>query len=102
MIYKSEGHDQGRAPSLLCFQPAQKIPFRHSVLEGFLAVDEDNRNFIAELPVQNGVGIYIHFPPSEAGAAFELGKRLFNDCAQVAAFSRIDDDLVQSAHIARV
>ena len=50
-------------------QLPQKILFVHSVLEGFAAIDEDNRDFIVKLAAEFGVRVNVYLLPRESAAA---------------------------------
>jgi len=50
---------------------AQEFLFVHAVLEGFFAVDEDDRNFVVEAAADFFVGVDVNFLSGEARA---LGK----------------------------
>jgi len=64
-------------------QPPQKIPLRHAVLEGLMAVDENNRDLVGELAAQRIVGIHVDLAPGKAAPTLEFGQRFLDDLAQV-------------------
>ena len=74
-------------------QFAEKLALVHAVLEGLPAVDKDHRNFIGELAPQRVVAIHVHFFPMETAPALKLYQSLFDDFAQMTAFSRVDHNL---------
>ena len=79
-------------------QFAEEFAFVHVVLESFVAVDEDDRDFVVELAAQLFVGVDVYFTPTETAAAVEFGQSFFDDFAEVAAFARVDDDLAWVGH----
>src|SRR5579862_2968437 len=66
----------------------------HAVLESFLAVNEDDGNFVGELAAQVVVGIDIDVAPGESAAALQLDERFFHKFAQVTSSPRVHDHLV--------
>src|SRR5205807_2999515 len=76
----------------------EEVLLVHAVLEGFAAVDEDNRDFIGELAAQVFVGIDVYFAPGKAAAALELDQTFLDDFAKMAAFSGINHDLAVLRH----
>ena len=70
----------------------QEFLLVEAVFEGFAAVDEDDGDFVGELAAQAFVGVNVHFAPAEATPALEFGELFLHDFAEMAAFSRIDDD----------
>lgn len=71
---------------------AEEFLFVHAVLEGFVAVNEDDGNLIAILAAELGVGIDVDFTPLEAAALMEFDEALLDDFAEMAALTGIDDD----------
>src|SRR5947209_20611796 len=76
----------------------EEVLLVHAVLEGFAAVDEDNRDFIGELAAQVFAGIDVYFAPGKAAAALELDQTFLDDFAKMAAFSGINHDLAVLRH----
>src|SRR5215472_8185410 len=76
-------------------QLPQELLLIQSVLEGFAAVDEDNRDFVGELPAQLVIGLHVHFTPAESAPAFQLGELLFYDFAKMAPLARVHDDVAK-------
>jgi hypothetical protein len=85
-------------PLALTGQLAEKFLLIHAVLEGFASVDEDDRDFVVELPPEFTVAIHIYFVPDEAPAARKFAKTLFHHFAQMAALSRVNHDLSLLQH----
>jgi hypothetical protein len=79
--------DNFRDREILTSQPPQEFAFIHSVLEGLTPVDEDDWNFVIELPAQLRVAIYIHFLPGKSAAPRELSEAFFYYFAKVATFA---------------
>ncbi len=65
--------------SPLVRQLPQKFLLVHVVLEGFAAIDEDDRDFVVELAAKFGVGINVNLLPRESSAPRKLGQTLFDD-----------------------
>jgi hypothetical protein len=80
----------------LADQSPEKFPLIHAVLEGFVAIDEHDRNLIVELPAQFTVAIDIDFMPGKSTAARKLRETLFDHFAKVASLARVN------YHLARV
>jgi hypothetical protein len=72
----------------------------HAVFEGFVAVDEDDGDFVGELAAELVVGVDVDFLPIEASPALEFGQGLFDDLTKVAAFARVQHDLARIGHAA--
>jgi hypothetical protein len=70
----------------------------HPILEGFATVDENNRDFVIELPPKIGVGVDVDLAPSEAAAAGELRKALLDDLAKVASLPGINQNSAEFRH----
>ena len=68
------------------------------ILEGFVAVDEDDGNFVGELAAELVVAVNVDVLPGEAAAAVEFGESLFDDFAEVTSFAGIEDDLAEFGH----
>jgi hypothetical protein len=79
---------------------AEEVGFFHVVLEGFAAVDEDYRNFVGELAAELFVAVDVDVCPVESAATVQFGEALFNDFAEVAAFTGVDHDLAKFGHSA--
>ena len=77
---------------------AQELTFVHAVLEGFAAVDEDDRHLVGELAAKLVVGIDVHFLPAEQAAALELDEAFLDDFAEVATFACIDQNVAGVSH----
>jgi hypothetical protein len=77
---------------------AEEVGLVHAVLEGFVAVDEDDGNFVGELAAQLFVGVHVDVLPTEAATAMEFGEGLFDDFAEVASFAGVDHDLAEFGH----
>jgi hypothetical protein len=71
---------------------AQELLLVHSVLEGFAAVDENNRHLVVELAAKFSIGIDVDLAPGETTAAREFGKALFDDFAKMASFARVHEN----------
>ena len=82
----------------LAGQLPHKLLLIHPVLESFSPVDEDNWNFVAELPAEVQVHVDINLAPGKAAAAREFRKALFHDFTQVASFPGINDDTAEIWH----
>jgi hypothetical protein len=65
------------------------------VLEGFVAIDEDHRDFVGELAPQLFVAIHVHVLPGEPASTMQLGESLFDDFAEVTSFAGIEHDLAE-------
>jgi hypothetical protein len=76
----------------------EEFPFIHAVLESFAAVDEDDGNLVGELAAELIVGVDVHFLPAEQAAAFQLDQTLLDDLAEMAAFSRVNQDIAKDVH----
>src|SRR5579864_715058 len=74
---------------------AQEILLVHAVFESFFAVNKDHGDLVGELAAEEIVGVHINLLPGELRLAGELGERLFNYLAKVAALAGIEDDLVR-------
>ena len=83
---------------ILARQPAQEFSFVHAILEGLVAVDEDDRDFVIELATQFAVAVNVHFPPREPAVPRKFHKAFLDHFAQVAALARINDDLAGLRH----
>jgi hypothetical protein len=83
-------------------QFSQKFLLVHAVLEGFAAVDENDRNFVVELAAKIGVRINIDFLPGESSTSRKLKQTLFYDFTQMTAFAGIDDDSARLWHAAEI
>ena len=90
------------AASGLSYQPAEKFPLVHAVLEGFAPVDEDDRHFVIELPSQFAVTVHIHFRPDKPASAREFRQTLLHHLAQMTTFARVNYDLARLGHAAIV
>jgi hypothetical protein len=85
----------------LSCQLAQKLTFVHAVFEGFVAIDEDDRNFVGELTAQLVIRIDINFMPGEPAPPMQFGQGLFDDLAKMTTLSRINYYLAQDGHEAK-
>jgi hypothetical protein len=61
-----------RSESALAGQLPQEFLLIHAVLEGFAAIDENNRDFVVELAAKVGVGVNVDLMPGETPAARKL------------------------------
>ena len=77
---------------------AEEFSFIHAVLEGFAAVDEDDRDFVGELATELFVGVDDDFLPAEQASAFEFDQAFLDDLAEMAAFAGVDKDLASVSH----
>jgi hypothetical protein len=77
---------------------AEEVGFVHAVLEGFVAVDEDDRNFVGELAAELFVAVDVDVLPGKAAAAVEFGQSFFDDFAEVATFAGVNHDLAECRH----
>src|SRR5271155_2641925 len=77
----------------LAGQLPQKFPLVHAVFEGLTPVDEDDRDFVIELPAQFVVAINIHFLPREAAAAGEFREAFLHQLAKMTTLPRVNHDL---------
>ena len=84
--------------SRLTCELAKKFLLVHVILEGFPAVDKNDRDLIVEFAAKFGVPIDIDFAPSEPSASREFGKALLHDLAEVTSLARIDDNLSRLLH----
>jgi hypothetical protein len=71
----------------LAGQLTKKFLLVHAVLEGFAPIDEDDRDFIIELPPEFAVAIHIYFVPDESAAARKFSKTFFHDLTEVTALA---------------
>jgi hypothetical protein len=71
---------------------AQEFLLVHVVLEGFVAINENDGDFVVVLTAKVGVGVDVDFAPGKAPAAGELGQTFFDNLAEVTSLARIDDD----------
>jgi hypothetical protein len=83
---------------ILASQFAEEFALIHVVLEGFVAVDEDDWDFVGEAAAQFVVGLNVDFAPGEAAAALQFGQGFLDDFAKVAAFAGVNHDLSQRLH----
>ena len=72
------------------------------ILEGFSAVDEDNWNFIVELPAEFDISIHVNFAPRKTSPARKLDEAFLHHFAEVAPFSGIYDDVARLLHCGRI
>lgn len=79
-------------------QPSQKFLLVHAVLEGFAAIDEDDRDFIVELAAEVRVAVDIDFLPGESTAAGEFREAFLYDFTQVTALARVHNDAAKLWH----
>ena len=78
---------------------AEEFSFVHAVLEGFAAVDKDDRDFVGELAAELFVGVDVDFLPAEEAAAFEFDQAFLDDLTKMAAFAGVDEDLASVSHL---
>ncbi|HZQ68563.1 MAG TPA: hypothetical protein VFA68_08595 [Terriglobales bacterium] len=71
------------------------------VFKGFVPVDEDDGDFVAELAAQRFIGIDIDFAPAKAASFLKFGQAFFNDFAQVASLAGVHNDVAASGHAAQ-
>jgi len=76
--------------------------FIHTVLEGFAAINEHNRNLIVELSPELIVGVDVNFAPGESAAALKLGEAFLYHFTQMTAFARINDDAAELWHARKI
>ena len=74
-------------------QFAEEFALVHVVFEGFVAVDEDDGDFVGEASPQFVVALYVNFAPSKATTALQFGQRFLDDFAKMAAFAGVNHDL---------
>ena len=72
------------------------------VLEGFIAVDEDDGDFVGELAPELIVGVDVNFLQGEAAAAVEFVQSFFYHFAEMTSFTRVDDDVAGLGHAGSV
>jgi len=82
----------------LAREPAQKLALVHAILEGFPAIDKNDRHFVVELAAKLGVAIDIYFLPFESAAPRQLRETFFHHLAQMASFARVNNDLTGEIH----
>jgi len=74
----------------LAGQLAKELLFIHVILEGFAAIYENHRDFVAELAPEFGVGVNVNLAPGKAPAAGELGEAFFDHFTKVATLAGVD------------
>ena len=77
---------------------AKELAFVHTVLEGFSAIDEDDRNFIVELATNLVIGINVDFTPGETAVTGELRQAFLHDFAEMASLAGVNHDLAGVWH----
>jgi hypothetical protein len=91
---------------VVCPNLASQLPEEfllvHVILEGLVAVDENDRNFIVELAAELEVGVDVNFLPDEPSTAGEFGETFLHHFAKVASLAGIDDDVTSICHAGRI
>ena len=77
---------------------AEELSFVQAVFERFASIDEDDGDFVGELAAELFVGIHIDFLPAEHATSLKLDQALFDNLAQMAAFSGVDQYLAGVSH----
>jgi hypothetical protein len=77
---------------------AEEFLLVHAVFKGLASIDEDDWDFVVELPAEFMVGIDVDFTPGESAAPRELREALFYDLAKMAAFAGVHDDVAKLWH----
>ena len=67
------GAIQGAMRRPLAGQLAEEFLLVHAVLESLATIDEDNGDFVVELPAEFGVGVNVNIAPSKTATAGEFG-----------------------------
>jgi hypothetical protein len=88
----------GLEPAGLAGQLSQEFLLVHAVLEGFTAIDEDDRDFVVELAPKFGVSVYVDLLPGKSPPPRQLGQALFDYFAQVASLAGINHDAARLWH----
>jgi hypothetical protein len=70
----------------------------HAVLEGLVAIDKDDGNFVGILAADFGIGIDIDFTPGKAAPLMQLDQTLLDDFAEMTSLPGINDDLAGPRH----
>ena len=68
------------------------------VLEGLVAVDEDDRDFIGKAAAKLVVRFHVNFAPGKSAAALQFRQRFLDDFAKMANFAGIKSDLAEAVH----
>jgi hypothetical protein len=68
------------------------------VLEGFAAVDEDDRNFVGVEAPDFSIGVYVDLTPAVAAPFLQFDEALFNDFAEMTSLAGINDDFPRLRH----
>ena len=89
---------QGSRELRLTDQLTQKLPLVHPVLEGFPAINEDDRDFVVKLTAEFGIAVDVDLAPNEGAMARELGKTFLHHFAEVASLPGINHDCARLWH----
>lgn len=65
----------------------------HTVLEGFVSVDEYHWNLVVVFPAQLQITIDVDILPCETAAALQFRERLFDEFAEMATLAGVHHDL---------
>jgi hypothetical protein len=82
----------------LAGQLAEEFLFVHAVLESLATINEDDGNFVVELPAEFGVGVHVNVAPGKATTAREFGEAFFYNLAQMASFTGVNHDVAKLWH----
>jgi hypothetical protein len=77
---------------------AEEFALVHAVFEGFVAVDEDDGDFIVKLAADFVIGIDVDFTPGEAALAGKLDQAFLDDFAEMASLAGVNHDLAGVWH----
>jgi hypothetical protein len=76
----------------------QEFLFIEPIFEGLSSVDENHRNFVSELALEQVVGFYVYFAPAEAAPPLQLRQLFLHDLAKVAPLAGVNDNFAQDGH----
>src|SRR5271168_2540143 len=81
-----------------CAEFAEEFLLIHAVLESLAAVDEDDGDLVVIKAADFSIGLHVDFAPVETAPLVELDEALFDNFAEMASLTGIDDDFAGRRH----